>query len=308
MRTNHVAVATGAGRAAQVVQLHGAALNVLDGAIDTLTASQDDQAVHAARRATKRVRAALRLMRECLGPHVYRRENRRVRDAAKPLTNVRDGFVLRERLRSMPARSVARRRGLDAEYRRERVAVEGHGARAVVARLRIIREQLAVMPALNSEAASAVAGLRKSYKAGRNACAQARTRDDQALHEWRKQAKYLLNQLELVHVVYKVRFKTLHRRAERLAGILGDDHDLRVLLSRLRRYDATNQHLRKYIKKRRHKLQAGALQLGRKLYRRSAKRIGTRVAAKLGIDEQHPAHSRPLHRNVLCRAGVSRSD
>jgi CHAD domain-containing protein len=267
-----------------VQSLRDAALHGLDDAIATLSTSQHDQAVHAARRATKRVRAALRLLRECLGPQVYHRQNRRVRDAARPLAAVRDACVLRESLRAMPAQSAALLRGLDAEYRRERTQVERQGARAAAARLEMIRGQLAEMPAFNSEAASAVAGLRKSYKKGRNTCSQARSRKNEVLHEWRKQTKYLLNQLELLSTTFNVKVKKLQRRAERLTDILGDDHDLVVLLSKLRRYDAPNRQLRKHIKKRRDKLQEQALRFGKKLYRQSAKRAATLIAAKLGVE------------------------
>ena len=267
--------------------LRDAALNGLDDAIETLSTSQHDQAVHAGRKATKRVRAALRLLRECLGTQVYHRQNRRVRDAAKPLTAVRDACVLRESLRTMPAQSAALLRGLDAEYRRERTSLETQGARAAVARLQTVREQLAAMPAFDSEAASAVGGLRKSYKKGRHACSKAQSRKNEALHEWRKQAKYLLNELELLSTAFNFKLKKLHRRAERFTDILGCDHDLVVLLSKLRRYDASNRQIRKYIKKRRHKLQAQALRLGKKLYRHSARRVSTLIAAKLGVDERY---------------------
>jgi len=257
--------------------LHDAALNLLDGAIETLISSQDDEAVHAARKAAKRLRALLRLMQRCWGPLAYRRENERVRDAAKPLTAVRDAFMLRKSLRSMPIRPVALRRGLEAEYHQERSALQSRGARAAIAKFLSTREHLAALPASHSEIASAIAGVRKSYKAGRSACAQAKSRDDQALHEWRKQAKYLLNQLELLHVVFNVEFKTLHRRAYQLAEILGTDHDLGVLLSKLRFYNANNRALAMHLKKRRRKLQARALRLGKKLYRRPAKRIAHRM-------------------------------
>jgi CHAD domain-containing protein len=266
-----------------VHSMHEAALNVLDGAIKTLASSQTDQAVHAARKATKRTRAALRLMRDNLGTQVYWRENRRVRDAAKPLTAVRDAFVLRATLRNLPARSVALQRVLDAEYHRERTAVVTLGAQAFIARLRNIRQRLADMPPLNPEAASAVAGVHKSYKAGRRACSRARGRDDRMLHELRKQAKYLLNQLELLHEVFEVDFKKLHRRADRLAAILGDDHDLGMLYAKLRRHDASNQRLRKIIKKRRRDLQSKALRIAKKLYQHPAKRIRERVAARLNV-------------------------
>jgi CHAD domain-containing protein len=271
--------------------LRHAVLNLLDSTVETLTSSRSDESVHAARKSAKRIRAALRLMRDSLGRRAYRRENGRVRDAAKPLTGVRDAFMLRKHLRSIPARSLALHQGLDAEYHRERDAVESQGWFAAVARLRAARVQLAAAPALPSEGASAIAGVRKSYKAGRKACARARPKSDRALHEWRKQTKYLLNQLEVLRTVFNVELKKFHRRADELADILGDDHDLGVLLSKARRYDATNRRLAKHIKSRRHKLQARALQLGEKLYRRSTKRICRLLAAKFGVDAQRSAGS-----------------
>ena len=261
--------------------LHDAGLNLLDGAIETLTSSQDDEAVHAVRKAAKRLRALLRLLQRCMGPLAYRRENGRVRDAAKPLTAVRDAFILRKSLRSMPNCPVALRRGLDAEYHQERNALQIDGARAAIAQFLAIRQQLAQLPPSHAEIASAIAGVKKSYKAGRSACAQAKSRDDQALHEWRKQAKYLLNQLELLRDVFNVDFKKLHRRADRLADILGTDHDLGVLLSKLRFYNANNRSLVKRLKKRRHKLQAQAFRLGKKLYRRPTKRFAAALMASL---------------------------
>jgi CHAD domain-containing protein len=261
--------------------LHDAGLNLLDSAIETLTSSQNDEAVHAVRKAAKRLRALLRLLQRCMGPLAYRRENGRVRDAAKPLTAVRDAFILRKSLRSMPNCPVALRRGLDAEYHQERNALQIDGARAAIAQFLAIRQQLAELPPSHAEIASAIAGVRKSYKAGRRACAQAKSRDDQALHAWRKQAKYLLNQLELLHVVFNVEFKTLHRRADRLADILGTDHDLGILLSKLRFYNAKNRSLVKRLKTRRHKLQEQAFRLGKKLYRRSTKRFAAALMASL---------------------------
>src|SRR5262249_2675480 len=67
----------------------GKALEALQGA-DPLP----DEAVHAARKALKRARALLRLLRDALGSRVYRRENARLRDAARPLTAVRDARIL----------------------------------------------------------------------------------------------------------------------------------------------------------------------------------------------------------------------
>jgi hypothetical protein len=60
---------------------------------------------------------------------------------------------------------------------------------------------------------------------------------------------------------------------------------LGVLLSKLTFYDANNRSLVKHLKKRRHKLQARAFRLGKKLYRRSSKRFATALRARLGQDQ-----------------------
>src|SRR5436190_24224574 len=56
--------------------------------------SGEDERVHEVRRSLKKVRALLRLVRDGVGDDHYHRENERVRDAARPLTTVRDAKVL----------------------------------------------------------------------------------------------------------------------------------------------------------------------------------------------------------------------
>jgi predicted NBD/HSP70 family sugar kinase len=56
----------------------------------------------------------------------------------------------------------------------------------------------------NSEVLSATVGVRRIFRGGRKAFANARSKDDQALHEWRKQARYLLNQLDILTAVFNV--------------------------------------------------------------------------------------------------------
>src|ERR1019366_10185548 len=58
-------------------------------------ASEKD-AIAEVRKCFKRVRAALRLVREELGDELYHEENWSFRDAARPLTRVRDAVVLVE--------------------------------------------------------------------------------------------------------------------------------------------------------------------------------------------------------------------
>jgi CHAD domain-containing protein len=264
-----------------VHSLHDAAVTLLDDAIKTLKADRGDEAIHATRKACKRLRAALRLLRECLGLAAYRRENRRVRDASKPLAAIRDAFILRTTLRSLPMRPLTLQRRLHAEHHRERNEIEHRGARVALERLMAIREQLVALPAPDSETASSIAGVARIYKAGREAFSEAMSREDLSLHEWRKQVKYLVDQLELLKTVFNAKFKVLHRQAHQLGEILGDDHDLGVLLNRLGRYEIDDPSLTKHIEKRRSRLQARAFQLGKVVFRRSAKHLEAAVRAQL---------------------------
>lgn len=265
--------------------LREAALALLDEAVDHLQAAQDDAAVHSARQACKRVRAALRLLRESFGPGVYRRENHAVRDAARPLTAARDAFVLRETLRTLSARHPALQRGLDRDYQEERRALRGHGARHVIEELTAIRGRLAAQPLLVPEAASSLAGVRKVYCAARKVRVRAVGQDDAALHEWRKQTKYLLNELELLKSVFGLKCKKLRRRADRLAETLGDDRDLSVLMDKVHACRVRDPRLVERLEARRRKLQKRAMRQGGKLYRRSARRIEAAVRSRLHAPE-----------------------
>ena len=57
-----------------------------------------DEAIHSARKELKKARATLRLLRKALGDAVYKRENAAIRDAARPLSDVRDSRVLLDTL------------------------------------------------------------------------------------------------------------------------------------------------------------------------------------------------------------------
>src|SRR5438105_7921575 len=85
----------------------------LDNALKELGTPNRDEVVHEIRKRFKRVRAVLRLVRDELGENVYRQENACARDAARPLTEVRDAMVLIEALDKL-AGAGAGRKGADA--------------------------------------------------------------------------------------------------------------------------------------------------------------------------------------------------
>jgi CHAD domain-containing protein len=242
-----------------------------------------DEAVHDARKRLKKVRAYLRLLRPALGAGTYHRENTEARDAARPLTEIRDAKILVDtfdkllercgRELDQPALGGVRRflvsqleetrSRLWAQGGLERVATALQAARARSKRWRVGRSGWSVLGL----------GLKRVYRQGRDALAASKCDPSNAnLHEWRKQAKYLWHGLEVFEPLAPVVLQELASQAHSLADYLGDDHDLAVLSERLR--DVMSEFpglaaaaaLMAVIDRRRQELQEQASALGRLLY------------------------------------------
>jgi CHAD domain-containing protein len=262
--------------------------------------NRTDQSVHEVRLELKRARATLRLLRKCIGVDAYRRENASMRDAARPLTTVRDANVLLTTLRRLdPAEQAKQKqdfvRQLSSVLRRERrtvrqrllhkdVTAAAASLVAVKRRLQGVSESRLDQPALG-------AGVERAYKSGRKAFAQVRQRPtDESLHEWRKQTKYLGNQLEIVLPLSPKRLATSCKKSNRLAERLGEDHDLALLSNNILRYAtgpnaaSQNDAVAKLISRLVHQrkaLQSKAYRLGRRLYSAKPRRMAATVDAGL---------------------------
>jgi len=117
------------------------------------------------------------------------------------------------------------------------------------------------------------AGLKRTYAKGRDAFKQAKTRpDNDSLHEWRKQTKYLWHELQLFDSLDAAQVQQLADAAHKVEDVLGDDHDLAVLYGRaLEARDTfderpTHEALLNLIMRCRAGMQQKALQLGLRLY------------------------------------------
>ena len=240
-----------------------------------------DKGIHEARKALKKARAALRLLRPGLEPAAYRAENALLRDAGRALAPLREARSLLDALRALRARDRAALppvavdrliRQLREEKRR--VSRDRQARLAAVGTcVRLLRQSLAraEQPDFAAMGAKPLSkGMRRIYRKGRNALAAARSRPGpETLHEWRKQAKYLLNALETLHGAREGKAGKAARRLRRLARRLGDDHDLAALARHARRAGL----LQAAIARRRAGLQKKAFALGRKVYRGKPKRL-----------------------------------
>jgi CHAD domain-containing protein len=149
-----------------------------------------------------------------------------------------------------------------------------------------------VLPAKDSDAHSARRGIKRTYKAGRKAFAKARKHPrTPLLHEWRKQTKYLANELELARLLFELKQKRRCKRAGKLGSVLGDDHDLALLRAKLRELNGTSRasrqiaqskRLEQRIERKRRRLQAKAHRLGARLYGKAASKYASALASDLG--------------------------
>lgn len=256
-------------------------------------AHPSDKVVHGMRRDMKRIRAALRLLRACLGEASYQRSNARVRDAARPLAPVRDAAVL---LRS--ARHFSLHKSSDPEQGylnklipqlelERRLAKRGLTAAALTRRAAIlsdVQQCLASRRTPSCDLKALSQGIRKTYKAGRKAWHRAcRRSDDARLHEWRKQVKYLTNQLDLIQDAFHIDGRKLHRNAQQLGDLLGKDRDLALFSAKMDSIqlgkkgapgkDKGHKQLIRRLQQARKRLQRKAWRRGKKLFSRSPRRI-----------------------------------
>ncbi len=193
--------------------------------------------VHAARTRCKKLRGLLRLVGPRLG-ETFGRENAALRDAARPLSDARDAVVtvaafdaLVTTTKDADRREAAAVRG----WLSGRCAAEADGSIEVrlgpfADALWLFRERIADWPIKKDGFPTIREGLTDVYREGRRAMRKAfDTEDPIHLHEWRKRGKDHWYQVRLLRDVWKPVMDARRKELDRLADLLGDDHDLFVL-------------------------------------------------------------------------------
>jgi CHAD domain-containing protein len=259
------------------------------------TKDSRDDIVHESRKSLKKVRAVLRLVRPAIGGKTYHHENTALRDAARPLTEVRDARILVDtfdkivKQRGRHARShsfTAMRKELVRHQRgvRQRV-VEDEKAFAVVASaVDRALDRLDDWAKVHDNWSSVGDGVERVYRRSRQALAAVRRKPTvEYLHEWRKQAKYLRYQLDLLRPLAPKALTPLTKTIDRLGDLLGDDHDLAVLRREVagdpERFGGPEalEPLLARIDRRRQKLVHHAVTLGRRVFRDPPQTFGRRL-------------------------------
>jgi CHAD domain-containing protein len=163
-----------------------------------------------------------------------------LRDAARPLSALRDASVLietldklieRSRGRLKPAHLAQLRQNLRDRRQQVRTLMqEKHGLSQLVRCVQGTERRVQQWPDRDGGWKSVRGGVRRIYQKGRTAMQAAHAEgSNEALHEWRKRTNALRYALEFVSCIRPKRIRRLTQRAHRLTEILGEDHDLAVL-------------------------------------------------------------------------------
>src|SRR5262245_32339530 len=192
----------------------------MDSTLEELTAAHvgsRDDAVHEARLSFKKIRALLRLVRPVIGKAAYREENTCFRDAGRPLTEVRDARIYIETLDKLTEHFKEHvngrafgdvRKALQTNLRsvRKRVLDEQNAFAVVGEAVRQARGRVKDWADVPNKWSAVGEGLEDVYRQARRAFTEAAGDPTvEKLHEWRKQAKYLRYQLDLLQPLWPER-------------------------------------------------------------------------------------------------------
>jgi len=250
-----------------------AARGRIDHAIDELqgkTDSTPEEAVHAARKDLKKLRALLRLARGELGETSFARENKAFRDAGRELAAARDSDVMLDTLKALDLPA-----GLGWDLAK---AIQAHRARngggnrhaaaaGVVSMLSETRQRVDDWPLERDSFGALRSGLEHSYRRGRRDFKAVQVDPSvEALHEWRKRVKELWYHDTLLRALWPPVMEAVGDQAHELSDLLGDDHDLAVLADWTREHTGADPEFFDAVERRRAELQSDAMALGARLY------------------------------------------
>lgn len=196
-------------------------------------------AVHEARKAMKRLRALLHLIKPAMPKGTFAANEARVKMIARSLSGARDAQAMLETVCKLETRdggakvapvSAALRAHLQAKCAEAERGLDGSGTNQLRKLLREAKASFAQLSLEPDEFAVVAGTLEKDYRKARQTFARAyRVDEDEAFHEWRKYVQRHWRQLLLVAPSWPKAIRPHVALARNLSEILGEDHDLSVL-------------------------------------------------------------------------------
>ncbi|HEY8967273.1 MAG TPA: CHAD domain-containing protein [Candidatus Methylacidiphilales bacterium] len=217
-------------------------------------------AIHAARRAIKRLRAGLRLAHGMFRKKDLAPVEGPLRNAARLLGPLRDRTVLANTARKLGARPPSFP-PLPASGRMREAAREAALAARALRRL----SWTGLDPGFLAR------GVRRLYKKGRQALREAEARPAaDSFHTWRKRTKDFVHALEAAGPRTIRKGPKALKKGARLASALGDEHDLAVFIEKAAKEKPA---LRRRAAKKEKRLRKRTLRQGRALFGRKPKKL-----------------------------------
>ena len=272
-----------------------------------------DVAVHETRKAMKRVRALLKLLRPGLSKSDYRRENKRYGDIARELSTLRDKAVLAKTASTLATQTIGKSRAAalmlaeasgkgvgdptqsDVAERVANTIAALERARDVVDKLKLKSKSFAVVRR----------GLERSYDAGVTCMDRAYGRgEDEDFHEWRKAVQAHWRHMALISRAWPEHFAARVALAKEMSELLGTDHDLYVLIETAESHDASGAEaagfdgLIRAAKARQNQIRGELKLKGATLFAENASRFVKRVEAYWEAEKNARALQRRRSRKV----------
>lgn len=208
--------------------------------------------VHEARKSIKKARSALRLLRGVISDDERKIANDDLRSASGALSGARDAEVKIATLGAVgdgtpePHGLVIWRAHLEGEAERHRGELEPARLALVAAALDSVAGRFRDRP-LKASSEVVAGNVGRTYRRGRKAMKRARKGGEaEDFHAWRKRAKDLRYQLEILGPYLPDAFKSVRNRAVDLAEDLGDLHDLDVLAEDLSERELPPEHSERF--------------------------------------------------------------
>lgn len=208
-----------------------------------------DEGIHKARKHFKKIRALLRLVRDELGEKVYQQQNSYYRDLGRELSQWRDASAVLESLsllknqfeKQLKAQTfqqlenylINERAGIRKEKNREEKRIE-----KVLQDLTEAKSMTAALK-ISGDYPKLLKSHKRVYKRGYKAFTKSFDSPDmEAIHEWRKRAKYLWCQYRLLKPAWHPVLKGFAKEAHRLSDLIGDHRDMALLKQKMRTLEA----------------------------------------------------------------------
>lgn len=257
--------------------------------------------VHECRKVVKRLRSLLRLLQPSLEPKAFDAIYKDIGKVGDLLAGTRDIHVMQQTVAALeshygegakatlaPLKAVIARKASDAH--------DADAAAIEKARIAFVAEARKFEKLKLSEKGFAAvrAGLQETYK---GACVHLKRAyanpGDERFHELRKRVQWHWRHMALLSRLWPAYFALRVSACQQLAELLGDDHDLAVLLDHARHAGANEgvdvAGVRKLIVKRQKELRAAARSIAERLFAEAPAAFGVRMQAYWDLKSPPPA-------------------